>query len=74
MPELPDVVVYLERLRPRVVGRSLEKIRPASPFLLRSVEPPLEHHRRPKSAPCKKSVISWTKFPRTADWWVKEDD
>jgi formamidopyrimidine-DNA glycosylase len=40
MPELPDVVVYLECLRPRVVGRSLEKIRLISPFLLRSVDPP----------------------------------
>src|SRR4051794_39373177 len=42
MPELPDVVVYLECLHPRVVGRALEKIRLSSPFLLRSVEPPPE--------------------------------
>jgi formamidopyrimidine-DNA glycosylase len=42
MPELPDVVVYLECLRPRVVGQALERVRLASPFLLRSVEPPLE--------------------------------
>jgi formamidopyrimidine-DNA glycosylase len=41
MPELPDVVVYLECLYPRVVGLPLEKVRLASPFLLRSVEPPL---------------------------------
>ncbi|MBM4071260.1 MAG: hypothetical protein FJ271_20335, partial [Planctomycetes bacterium] len=41
MPELPDVVVYLERLQPRVVGVTLDGIRLASPFLLRSVEPPL---------------------------------
>jgi formamidopyrimidine-DNA glycosylase len=40
MPELPDIVVYLECLHPRVVGRTLEKVRLASPFLLRSVEPP----------------------------------
>ena len=40
MPELPDVIVYLECLHPRVVGRPLEKVRLASPFLLRSVEPP----------------------------------
>ena len=40
MPELPDVVVYLECLHPRVVGRRLEKIRLISPFLLRSVDPP----------------------------------
>jgi formamidopyrimidine-DNA glycosylase len=42
MPELPDVVVYIECLRPRVVGQPLEKVRLASPFLLRSVDPPLE--------------------------------
>lgn len=41
MPELPDIVVYLERLRPRVQGQKLERIRLANPFLLRSVEPPL---------------------------------
>jgi formamidopyrimidine-DNA glycosylase len=41
MPELPDVVVYLECLHPRVVGQPLEKIRLVSPFLLRSVDPPL---------------------------------
>jgi formamidopyrimidine-DNA glycosylase len=40
MPELPDLVVYLECLHRRVVGRKLEKIRLTSPFLLRSVEPP----------------------------------
>jgi formamidopyrimidine-DNA glycosylase len=39
MPELPDVVVYLECLERRVVGQTLEKIRLTSPFLLRSVEP-----------------------------------
>jgi formamidopyrimidine-DNA glycosylase len=41
MPELPDVVVYLEALERQVVGRTLEAIRVASPFVLRSVEPPL---------------------------------
>ncbi len=41
MPELPDIVAYLEALEPRVVGRRLEAVRIASPFLVRSVEPPL---------------------------------
>ena len=40
MPELPDIVVYLEALRVRIEGRMLRGIRIASPFLLRSVEPP----------------------------------
>ena len=41
MPELPDIVVYLESLHPRVVGHPLERIRLKSPFVLRSVNPPL---------------------------------
>src|SRR5262245_22168569 len=41
MPELPDVVLYLECLQPRVVGQPLQKVRLISPFLLRSVDPPL---------------------------------
>ncbi len=41
MPELPDIVVYLECLRPRVQGQRLERVRLASPFLLRTVEPAL---------------------------------
>jgi formamidopyrimidine-DNA glycosylase len=42
MPELPDVVVYVESLEQRVVGAVLEKVRLASPFLLRTFEPPLD--------------------------------
>jgi formamidopyrimidine-DNA glycosylase len=42
MPELPDIVVYLEALRARIIGQPLERIRLASPFLLRSVHPPVE--------------------------------
>jgi formamidopyrimidine-DNA glycosylase len=41
VPELPDVTLYVERLAPLVVGQSLLQVRLASPFLLRSVEPPL---------------------------------
>ena len=41
MPELPDVAAYLVALEPRIVGRPLTGIRIASPFLLRSVDPPL---------------------------------
>ena len=41
MPELPDVLLYLHALEPRVVGETLEKVRLASPFLLRSVDPPI---------------------------------
>ena len=41
MPELPDITVYLEALEKRTLGVRLEGIRIASPFLLRSVDPPL---------------------------------
>jgi formamidopyrimidine-DNA glycosylase len=40
MPELPDVTIYIETLTPRLVGQPLEGIRLASPFVLRSVDPP----------------------------------
>jgi formamidopyrimidine-DNA glycosylase len=41
VPELPDIVVYIEALEKRIVGQPLEKIRLVSPFLLRSIDPPL---------------------------------
>lgn len=41
MPELPDIEVYREAIAVRTVGRRLERVRLASPFLLRSVDPPI---------------------------------
>jgi len=41
MPELPDIALYLDALAPRVVGRQLERLRIASPFLLRTADPPV---------------------------------
>jgi formamidopyrimidine-DNA glycosylase len=41
MPELPDILSYLAALEPRVVGKRLESVRLGSPFLLRSVAPPV---------------------------------
>ena len=41
MPELPDILSYLEALRQRIVGRKLLKITVKSPFLVRTVEPDL---------------------------------
>ena len=41
MPELPDVELYLHALRPRIVGQRLDRVRIGSPFLLRTVEPPV---------------------------------
>lgn len=42
MPELPDVVVYMEALERRIKGATLQGVRIRHPFLLRSVAPPLE--------------------------------
>ena len=41
MPELPDVTVYLEALERRVLGHTLRGVRLASPFVLRTFDPPL---------------------------------
>ncbi len=41
MPELPDIAAYLDALETRIVGQRLERVRLGSPFLLRSVQPPL---------------------------------
>jgi formamidopyrimidine-DNA glycosylase len=41
MPELPDITVYIEALEARILGETLDDVRLASPFLLRSIEPPL---------------------------------
>ena len=39
MPELPDVEVYVDCLRGRIVGRACERVRLVNPFVLRSVSP-----------------------------------
>jgi formamidopyrimidine-DNA glycosylase len=41
MPELPDIVVYIEALKKRILGERLDRVRIASPFLLRTATPPL---------------------------------
>src|SRR5438874_2526069 len=41
MPELPDLTVYLDFLQANVVGQRLERVRVASPFVLRTADPPL---------------------------------
>jgi len=41
MPELPDITVYIEALEKRILGQRVERVRIASPFLLRTVEPPV---------------------------------
>ena len=41
VPELPDIVVYIEALERRIQGQTLERVTLASPFLLRTAEPPI---------------------------------
>ena len=41
MPELPDIAAYITALEARIIGQTIEHVRLASPFLLRTVEPPL---------------------------------
>ncbi len=42
MPELPDLTVYVEQLRTRLVGRTVEQIDVANPFVLRTTDPPID--------------------------------
>ena len=41
MPELPDITVYIEALDQRISGHTLTQVQIASPFLLRTIEPPV---------------------------------
>ncbi|MEE8170494.1 MAG: DNA-formamidopyrimidine glycosylase family protein, partial [Phycisphaerae bacterium] len=42
MPELPDVLIYVEKLRERLIGRPVRRVRVMGPFLVRTVDPPIE--------------------------------
>jgi formamidopyrimidine-DNA glycosylase len=41
VPELPDIVVYIEAIEQRILNQRLERVRVSSPFLLRTADPPL---------------------------------
>src|SRR5437870_12614957 len=41
MPELPDISAYITALESRIIGEPIEHVRLATPFLLRTVEPPI---------------------------------
>ncbi|HMD02909.1 MAG TPA: DNA-formamidopyrimidine glycosylase family protein, partial [Candidatus Baltobacteraceae bacterium] len=48
MPELPDIAAYIGALEARILGRPLERVRLASPFLLRTAQPaPSDFEGRP---------------------------
>jgi formamidopyrimidine-DNA glycosylase len=41
VPELPDITIYVEALKRRILGQPIDEVRLSTPFLLRTVEPPL---------------------------------
>jgi formamidopyrimidine-DNA glycosylase len=41
MPELPDIAAYISALEPRIAGQPLQRVRLASPFVLRTADPPV---------------------------------
>ena len=41
MPELPDIAAYISALEPRILAQPIKGVRLASPFLLRTAEPPI---------------------------------
>ena len=66
MPELPDVVVYLEALERRILGRRLEGLRLVSPFVLRTVDPPV-------SALAGRRVLTLRRMGKRLVWGLEGD-
>jgi formamidopyrimidine-DNA glycosylase len=66
VPELPDIELYLHALRPRIAGRRLERIRLASPFLVRSFDPPLDQVHG-------KTVIGLHRLGKRLVWEMDDD-
>jgi len=66
MPELPDIELYLHALRPRILNQRLERIRIASPFLVRSVDPPIDHAHD-------KMVIGLRRLGKRVVWELEGD-
>ncbi len=66
MPELPDIELYLHALKPRILNQRLERIRVASPFLVRSVEPPIDQAHD-------KLVIGLRRLGKRLVWQLEDD-
>ena len=66
MPELPDIELYLHALESRIVGRALEKIRIASPFLVRSYDPPIDRVNG-------KKVLALRRLGKRLVWQLEDD-
>lgn len=66
MPELPDITIYIESLQPRIVGKPLEKIRIASPFLLRTFDPPIREAEN-------KNVLGLRRIGKQIVWEIEDE-
>jgi formamidopyrimidine-DNA glycosylase len=66
VPELPDIELYLHALRARIVGQRLERIRLASPFLVRSFNPPIDHANG-------KTVVALRRLGKRLVWQLEDD-
>src|SRR5437762_7215678 len=66
MPELPDVLLYIEALKPRIAGQGLERVRLASPFVVRSVSPPISSIQG-------KTVHALSRLGKQIVWEFEED-
>jgi len=66
MPELPDITIYIEALEQRILHRPLQRIRIASPFLLRSVDPPILEAE-------KKTVMGLRRISKQIVWELKDE-
>jgi formamidopyrimidine-DNA glycosylase len=66
MPEFPDVTLYVESLQSRIVGKRLQKIRFASPFVLRSVDPPIQEAEG-------KNVVALRRIGKQIVWQLEDN-
>ena len=66
MPELPDIELYLHALQSRIVGRRLDRIRLASPFLVRSFEPSIDQANG-------KTVLNLRRLGKRLVWGLEDD-
>jgi formamidopyrimidine-DNA glycosylase len=66
LPELPDIELYLHALTPRIRGQRLDRIRLASPFLVRSFEPPIDHAHG-------KKVVGLRRLGKRVVWALEDD-
>ncbi|HEX6163546.1 MAG TPA: DNA-formamidopyrimidine glycosylase family protein [Vicinamibacterales bacterium] len=66
MPELPDIELYRHALQSRIVGRRLDRIRLASPFLVRSFDPPIDRAHG-------KTVVALRRLGKRLVWAMEDD-